>query len=203
MAKHASLVGIVLGGATFLAGCAPVFSDLQSAKLVGRDQVEVTPGYTGVFSEGEHVQDEFGLQFATGLADRVDLRVRYTHVEGVNVVGLGPKVSLLKDRIAVAVPVGFAFGSDVQSSKTWQIHPTLLLTAPVDRHVELNVSGKVLVPFSDSDTTVAFNVGLGLGNLERWAIRPEFGMLFDPGQSGHYTQFSIGFTYFGGPARKP
>src|SRR5262249_11892156 len=160
---------------------------------------EVTPSYTYVSSEGDHVQDEYGLQLATGLADRVDLRGRYDHVrvndEGVNVVALGPKVSLLKDRIAVAVPVGFAFGSGLQSSKTWEVPPTLLLTAPVDPHVELNVSGKVLVPFSEGDTTVAFNVGFGLGKLDRWAIRPEFGMLFDPGQSGHFSQFSIGFTY--------
>jgi hypothetical protein len=137
------------------------------------------------------------------LADRVDVRARYTHVEGVNEVALGPKLSLLQDRIGIALPVGFAFGGGVRSSKTWQTHPTLLLTAPVDRHFELNASGKVLVPFSEGDTLVAFNVGLGVGDLDRWAIRPEFGMLFEPGQGGHFSQFSVGVTYVGGARKKP
>ena len=182
-------------------GCAPVFSDFQSAKLVGRDRVEVTPSFSSVSvsgNNGGHVQDEYGLQLATGVLDRVDLRARYVHVEGVNVLGFGPKIGLVKDKVALAVPVGFAFGKDVDSGKSWAVHPTLLLTAPVNSHMELNASTKGLIPLSSGggDTLVAVNVGGGFGNLERWAIRPEVGFLFDPGKSGHYTQFGVGLTLF-------
>jgi hypothetical protein len=188
------------------AGCAPVFSDFQSAKLVGRDRVEVTPSASSVsFSgdDGGHVQDEFGLQVGKGVLDRLDLRARYVHVEGIHGVGFGPKIALVKDRLALAIPVGFAFGEDVEVGKSWTVHPTLLLTQPVTRRLELNASAKVLIPLSeDNENLVAFNVGLGFGNLERWAIRPEIGLLFDPGESGHFTQFGLGFTIFAGK-RKP
>ena len=184
-------------------GCAPVFSDFQSAKLVGRDRVEVTPSYSSVSlsgTDGGHVQNEYGLQLATGVLDRVDLRARYVRVEGVNVLGFGPKISLVKDKVALAVPVGFAFGKDVDSGKSWAVHPTVLLTAPVNSHVELNASAKGLIPVSSGggDRLFAVNVGAGFGNLEKWAIRPEVGLLFDPGKSGHYTQLGVGLTLFAG-----
>jgi hypothetical protein len=202
-----SLVSLViLGCASVLAArCAPVFSELQSAKLVGRDRVEITPSYSSISFSGEdggHVQDEYGLQMATGVTQRLDLRARYVHVEGVNVVGFGPKVSVVKDKVALAVPVGFAFGEDVDSGKSWAIHPTLLLTAPVNRHVELNASTKALIPFSEGDKLVALNLGAGFGALEQWAIRPEVGFLFNPGENGHFTQVSVAFTYFAGKKRQ-
>ena len=187
-------------------GCAPIFSDFQSAKLVGRERVEVTPSYSSVAasgSDGGHVQDELGLQIAHGLLDRLDLRGRYVRVEGVNVVGFGPKIGLVKDKVAVAIPVGFAFGKDVDSGKSWAAHPTLLLTEPVSPQVELTASTKALVPLSGGgDTTVAINIGAGLGKLETWAIRPEIGFLFDPGQKGHYTQVGVGLTVFAGKKKQ-
>jgi hypothetical protein len=188
----------LVGGTLVPIGCAPVFSDFQSAKLAGRERFEITPSASTVSVSGEdggHVQDEYGVQVATGVLDRLDLRARYVRAEGVNVV---------TDKVALAVPVGFAFGKDVESGKTWAVHPTLLLTGPVNPHVEVNGSIKGLIPLSKEggDTLVAFNVGLGLGNLEKWVIRPEVGFLFNPGESGHFTQFGIALTVFAG-GRKP
>jgi hypothetical protein len=203
-----------------VSACAPVFSDLQSAKLVGKGRVEVTPGFSSVSSSGaggcescgvqavgsgssSHVQNHAGLQLATGVDDKVDLRVRYEHVwvdegPGVNVLGLGPKVRLFKDYAALYVPVGFAFGGGIDSGETWAVHPTLLLTGQVHPSVEINWSAKYLVPFSEQagDNLLAFNLGLGLGPASgRWAVRPEFGWLIDPGDEGHFTQFSIGLSW--------
>ncbi len=182
-------------------GCAPVFSELQSAKLVGTRHVELTPSASTVsFSDSEgsdHVQNEVGVQVATGVHERVDLRARYTRVESVNVVGFGPKFGFVKDRLAIAVPVGFAFGSDVDSGNSLQVHPTLIATVPAARTVELNGSVKYLIPLSQDggDKLVALNFGLGLGP-ERWKIRPEVGFLINPGEEGHFTQFSLGFSFF-------
>jgi hypothetical protein len=179
--------------------CVPVFSDFQSAKLVGRDHVEVTPSASTVSSSSDgHVQDEFGLQFGTGVRDGMDLRAGYVHAAGVNGVGFGPKIAVVKDRLALALPVGFAFGEGVAISETWTAHPTLLLTQPVTRRLEVNASAKALIPLTDDldATLVAFNVGLGIGNLQKWAIRPEIGLLFDPGERGHFTQFGLGVTVF-------
>jgi hypothetical protein len=193
-------VSILLACAAVLPSCAPVFSDLQSAKLVGRGRVELTPSASTVSfaddGDTDHVQNHVGVQVATGVADRLDLRARYERVEGVNAVGAGPKLSLVKDKVAIYVPVGFAFGDDVASSESWQVHPTLLLTAPVSDRFELNGSAKYLYSFEeDTDGLVAFNVGAGLStNLEKWAIRPEVGILVNPGEEGHFTQFSLGVS---------
>ena len=179
--------------------CVPVFSDFQSAKLVGRDRVEVTPSASTVSSSDDgHVQDEFGLQVGTGVLDGMDLRAGYVHAAGVNGVGFGPKIAVVKDRLALALPVGFAFGEGVETSRTWTAHPTLLFTQPVTRRLEVNASAKALIPLTEDwgESLVAFNVGLGIGDLRRWAIRPEIGLLFDPGERGHFTQFGLGFTVF-------
>ena len=104
----------------------------------------------------------------------------------------------MTDWVAINVPVGFAFGEDLEVSDTWHIHPTLLLTLPISKYIEFNPSAKVLIPFqSEQETLVAFNLGIGVStNLERWAIRPEIGFLYNPGESGRFLHFSLGFTYF-------
>jgi hypothetical protein len=189
--------------------CAPTFSDLQSARLAGTERVELTGSYSyigaSVDGESEKVADQFGFQLATGIARSVDLRLRYERVAvddadvSSNVLGGGPKIRLVRDRVAFYLPIGFAFGDDIESSETWQIHPTLLGTLPVADQVEVNGSAKVLFPFeSDIDTTLAFNLGLGIGNFERLVLRPEVGFLINPGEDGHVRHFSIGLTYYAG-----
>lgn len=197
-------------------GCAPVFSEMQSAKLVGPGHVEVTPSFSSVSisSQGEskHLQNHFGIQAGLGVNRIMDFRLRYERISidvenfdpgttesiGINVIGFGPKFSLVKDRVAIYVPVGFAFGEDIEVSSTWQVHPTLLLTLPISKYIEFNPSAKVLIPFkSEQETFVVFNLGIGVStNLERWVIRPEIGFLYNPGESGHFMHLSLGFTYF-------
>jgi hypothetical protein len=210
--RRASISGLL--ACAGLSACAPVFSDLQSARLVGRDRVEVTASASRVSVSSEElddgddidVTDQFGVQVATGLTDWMDARLRFERVElkdaggdevgGVNVLGLGPKFQIVKDRVAAYLPVGLAFGEDVDASETWQFHPTLLLTLPAHRNVEMNASAKCLIPLrGELDNVVAFNFGLGLGRLESWAIRPEVGFLINPGESGHFTHFSLGVSF--------
>ena len=149
-----------------------------------------------------HMQTHVGIQVAVGVAEQADLRFRYENVSvtddgpSVSVVSFGPKISLAKNYVAAFVPIGFAFGSDVEVSETRAVHPTLLLTAPLHRSVELNASAKYLLPLAkDNENLVAFNFGLGLGpNLDRWVLRPEVGFLTNPGEEGHFTHFSLGLT---------
>lgn len=189
-------------------GCAPTFSDLQSARLVGPGRLEVTPSYSYVQvaadGEREKLQQNFGVQLATGVSERVDARARYEIVKigakYVSIVGAGPKLGFGSDRAALYTPIGFAFGSEIEASKTFQIQPTLLLTFPVNRNVEVNAGGKALVWFDRSnEDLLAFNLGLGLSqDLEEWAFRPEAGVMVNPGESGSFWHFSVGFTRFVG-----
>jgi hypothetical protein len=203
---------MILGvSVVFLAYCVvPPFSDLQSAKLVGKGRIELTPGFSSVSvtaeGESQHVQNNFGIQAGYGVSKSLDFRLRYERIQldtgedesyGLNVLGFGPKFSVVKDWVAIFLPVGFAFGSDVEVSKTWQFQPTLLFTVPFNKNIELNTSAKGLIWFqSGYDSLVAFNLGFGLSSdLDKWAIRPEIGFLIDPGEKGHYMHISIGFNY--------
>ena len=186
--------------------CAPVFSDLQSAKLVGKGNFETTPSFTTtsqtVDGETDHIQNHFGFQLGYGLSKRVDLRARYEYIgvdkdiwdANANVFGFGPKVSLLKDRIAVYVPIGFAFGGDATYVDDLELQPTLLFTIPAGRYIEINPSAKAII---GDEFLCAFNLGLGLStNLNKYVIRPEYGILLNPGESGRAGQFSVGATIY-------
>ncbi|HQU71054.1 MAG TPA: hypothetical protein PKV71_06630 [Calditrichia bacterium] len=56
---------------------------------------------------------------------------------------------------------------------------------------------ETLIPIGnpDLDVLVAFNLGLGISSdLNRWALRPEVGYLFNPGENGHYFHWSLGVS---------
>ncbi len=194
-----------------LSGC--VTSDLQSARLVGPGKFEITPSYTmGSLSgngETERTTNQFGIQVATGLTPRIDLRLRYEYIdiapereEGFNILGFGPKFGLVEDRLAVHMPVGFAFGGNVDdSSESWMFRPTVLFTHTINDHAEITTAGKGVIWLTedDIDPLLGANLGLGLSaDLDRWVVRPEFGFLKDPGEEGTLWHWSVGFTLFPG-----
>ena len=178
---------------------------------MGPGRFEVTPNYSSAnFSEdgeSEKLQNHFGVQVATGLTPRADLRLRYEYISlvdngdsGVSVLGAGPKFGLVEDRVAIYAPVGFAFGDDIESGDTWQFQPTVLFTYPFHNYAEATASGRGVIWLGeDRDNFVGANLGLGLSpDLDRWAVRPEVGFLKNPGEEGTAWQWSVGFTIFFG-----
>lgn len=215
--RNAMVVFALAGMLAFVTGCVAPFSDLQSARLLGKGNVEVTPSYTSVSvsDEGqtEHIQNHFGAQIGFGLAKFMDLRLRYEHISAtidtesvsVNVLGFGPKFRLAKKWLAFYVPIGFAFGGDVENGgDSWQVHPTLLATLPIAKFLEINPSAKVMIPFKSdaADTLFAFNLGLAISSdVTKWAIRPEIG--FCTGSvSGTFMQISVGLSLGSGLFKK-
>lgn len=203
----------VMGASTALvlmvaAGCVAPFSEMQSARTVGPGNTEITPSYSHVrFSEGdenEKLQDDFGIQVAMGVNEQLDIRARYEMIrlsdaddsETFHTLGAGPKIALVEDRAAFYAPVGLGFGGGIEVSESVQIQPTLLFTIPVSRQIEINPSAKAQIWLNnDADNLLAFNLGLGLGpDLARWAIRPEVGLLINPGEDGQVWHFSIGVS---------
>lgn len=186
--------------------CAPVFSELQSARLVGKGNVDITPSYSTVNfaedGESDGVQNHIGIQSSIGISEKVDLRLRFEHIwlkdensYNEQVFGVGAKFSLVKDRIALYTPIGFAV-SDV--AETLEFQPTLLFTVPlVANQVDLNPSVKYIIPFcSGCEGLIAVNLGVGIGkDVTRTAFRAEYGLLYNPGESGRYGQFTVGFTH--------
>ena len=192
--------------AALASGCAAPFADLQGARTAGRGNVEVTGSFSSVHysAEGEsgETQREYTGQLAAGYSDGTDWRFRYTHIGppdggegGINVFGVGPKFASAGQRFAVALPVGFAYGEDIEVADTFQFHPTLLFTIPSGRNFETNLSGKILVPLSGGSSGFAANLGFGVSpNLDRWALRPEIGVLTYPEGEGYFYHLSVGLS---------
>lgn len=199
---------VIAGLIIFLQSCAPVFSELQSARTAGKNRVELTPSFSAVsFSDFEDlafpfpVQYHAGVQAAYGITSKIDLRVRYEYIwmdmedlgeDGISVIGIGPKFGILKDRIAFSLPVGGAIGLE----NSWQLHPTLLFTIPaVKDKFDITIAPKYLLTLNErSNGMPAANLGFAISNnLNRWAIRPEYGILFSP-LDGPYNHFSLGFS---------
>jgi hypothetical protein len=180
-------------------------ADHQSAALLPARKAELTPSvsYVSFSSEGEteHVQTHFGLRAAYGISPRFELRGMFEHVaiedsdEGTNVIALGPKISLVRDRVALYAPVVVVTGGGVESSETWTAVPTLLVNAVTSRTFELTPSLKAFVPLTgdDRDVFVGLHLGAGISNdLSRCALRPEVGMVRNPGEKGTAWGFSMG-----------
>ncbi len=185
-----------------------IFSNQQSAWTLKPGQIAIG----GIFSSvswhhggnSAHAWNAYSVSLGFGLAQNIELCARYEYLDpkydqGVSAVSFGPKISFLKNIVAVYVPLEFAFGNDnFDVSDTWNVQPTLLATFPLGRQFELTPSVKALIPFkSGSDTLLAVNMGFGVFALEnkRLLIRPEFGILVNPGESGSYWQFSVGVSY--------
>ncbi|MFC1713505.1 hypothetical protein ACFL6S_07555 [Candidatus Poribacteria bacterium] len=196
----------------FLAGCAAPFSDLQSAKLVGKSKAEATPSFSSAHYSDDantgtrHVQNHYGIQAAYGMSSKVDFRLRFEHIilekEGedpFNVIGFGPKIAIVEDVAALNLPFGFALRDEIDISETWEFHPTLIFTPLSANQFEINTSAKALIPLNrkNSDVLIAFNLGAGLStDIEKWAIRPELEILLNPGEDGHFMHFSIGLAIY-------
>jgi hypothetical protein len=208
MVVHTTAMLFLIG---WLAGCAPVFSELQSARTVGKNRFEVTPAYSAAYASfkdedinGDKVQSHIGVRANYGLTSRLDIGLRFERIwpteaeldEGVSIIGVSAKMALLENRVAVSLPLGRGLGED--SKESWQLHPTLLLTLPaVPDKVDITLAPKYLLTFcEDCEDLFAVNIGLALSNdLNKWAIRPEYGLLYNPGEKGHYSQFSLGITF--------
>lgn len=198
---------------TLFTGCISTFSELQGARVLGKGRFEVTPSYTATDwrakDDHDEIDDRIGIQTAFGVSDDVDWRVRYERVEpssfdGFNVVAAGPKFYLSESRLgdivlrtALYTPIGFAFGSGLDVGDTVEFHPTSLASLELDHRIEINGSAKVLI--RKGDEFIAFNVGASLGHdLDRLVLRPEIGILLNPGEDGYYTHFSVGASYMFG-----
>jgi hypothetical protein len=188
---------------------AQLYFDLQSARTAGARNLEVTPGYSAIFfrSEGdsEFLYNQIGVQAAYGISNFVDMRFSYERLfaynwtsGGLNFISFGPKIRLVRDRIAFFMNLATGFGNEVETKDFWLMYPTLLFTLPLSQYVELNPSVRGLFFFDKySDTLLSASLGLGISpNLDKWVLRPEIGILANPGDPGSALQVGLGVTWY-------
>lgn len=202
---HPFLAVILMTMISFPA-CLPVYSEMQSARVVGKGKTEIAPHYTFTeeLRENEPMnQEHIAVQFAHGLSDRVDVRARVENVDGHTIIGLGPKFQLdQKGKFALNL-IG---GASLESETSFQLHPSLIMSIPiVENSIEFTAAPKMIIPIcSGCNSFYATNFNLALGkDIRKLAIRPEYGFAFKPGDEDLIGQFSLGISAtFGGNGKK-
>ncbi|MEQ9264835.1 MAG: hypothetical protein RLN81_06410 [Balneolaceae bacterium] len=187
--------------------CVTIFSEFQSADTLGKGNTEITPAASIVnFSndgESDHIQTNMGVQVGYGVSEVTDLRFRFeapsygddlSTFGEIFAVGFGPKIQLIEDKVAAYMPLGFAFGEDIETSETFEIHPSVLMTFPINETTELNPSMKLIMPFDDRDAALALNLGVGFWN-DNIGLRPEIGIMksLEEGD-GTFVHFGVGLS---------
>ena len=200
--------------------CAPITSDMQSAKTAGQGGIEMTMNVGSlemdsddemVESEGS-VQDNFGVSFAYGITDKIDVRARLESIEVPSIEGeevempsyslmsFGIKYGILEDRLAFYLPYS-SYNTDEEGIDPANlIAPTRLYTTTLGDAFELTPSLKYLVPLGDiaedNDPGLAYNLGFGYQLFGKFTLRGEWGQ-YIPGGDGEtiFSQTSLGLTY--------
>jgi hypothetical protein len=204
-----TLAPVLALSAVILAACVG-FGDYQSARLAGPGNTQLTPAAAVTwFDSGdqtERASHHLGIRVTRGVSPGFDLLggVEYAGTKEAGrarwVIGAGPKVSVVQDRLALWVPIGALFGEGVQTGRTWQTNPTLLLTVDAAPELEVTPSIKALVPLHPErrgEYLLVLNLGLGWtppGGA--WTLRPEGGIIWDPDAAGdgRVWHFGMGAT---------
>ena len=203
MMRHTRLGCAVLLVCLFGSACAPMFTD---ARMLRYGQVEITPSVSPGFVSGngqtDHVWNDFGVRAQFGFSDRVNLGLGFNRTQlaienpdsfGFNTVAFGPKVSLVPDRLAVALPVTVFLTEELNADERWQLHPTVLMTVPINERVDFNPAVRLLVPVCDQcETSIAFHAGFGFRTGRHLILRPEAVFIVNPGEEVVSWTFGLG-----------
>jgi len=98
------------------------------------------------------------------------------------------------------VPFSVSFGEGIEVRESWQMHPTALFTVPIGTDVDFNPSVRLLIPFCSEcdvgDVLIGVNAGVGLRLplAMRPTVRPETGIVINPGESGVIWVFGVGVS---------
>jgi hypothetical protein len=190
-----------------LNGCY-VYSAFQGARVLEPGKVSVTPSAAFLSfhdNESDNMTNNFGVQGAVGLPANLNLGVRYEYmatvdneyVDGYNYLDFNLKAALIKDVLAISIPVGFFYGEHIEEEESWQINPAVLISAPLMQNLNFNVSGRYLIFLDeDADNLLAFNTGFGI-RVPNTGVEfmPEIGFLFNPGEDGNFFHYGLGIGF--------
>ena len=201
--------------------CAPITSEMQSAKTLGKSGIEISLNSGKVSMESESSDDEMeldidgevqnnsGASFAYGVTDDIDFRLRYENIEitampsevAFSMLSLGVKYGILEDQLALFLPYTMYINDDDSTDAAKVISPTLLYTHTLKDKYEVTPSFKYILPVGDTaddnDPGIAYNLGFGYHINDKFTLRGEWGQ-FIPSESEDDAKFShttFGLTY--------
>lgn len=174
----------------------------ESARMLPKGEVEIKGAFTharvNFEGESEKLDNGLGVAVGYGVSEKFNVKLRYEHFsnEGsANFACIGPKLAIVQDRIAAALPIGLYFD---EGETEWVASPMFLFTLPNASNTfeaTLGIRGDKIFE-EDTDWLVGFNLGLGISkDLSRWAIRPDIGIAFSPGNEDTYLTFGLAASY--------
>jgi len=184
-----------------------VMSNYQSAKTIGKGNIEGTASYTNYsYSEEDLREDDdsfnynsIGIQGAYGVSEKFDAGLRYELVlseeNNVSHFALSGKYNIIENLLSAFLPVGMYFGEDIEMGETFHMRPTLLGNIDLNDNIELTPSLGYAIAFN-SDYNSYLQVGLGsgikIGSLDALSFRPEIGLSFNGKNAGKEIIFNGG-----------
>lgn len=203
---------------------APVNNHFEKAGTLQKGNVELSGHFTSysarVEGESEAANDNVGFRFGYGISDKFDLKLRYERLipaissdefKGANYLSVVPKFSLKKNKIAFLLPLSYYFYKITDEEgvtakeHVYSVAPHFLFTH-TNKSNQIDLTGGVKGDFvfnGGSDFLLGASVGAGFSkDLSKWAIRPEIGFQFFPGDEGSYMNYGLGFQWII-PSKKP
>lgn len=202
---------VLFAGACLWTGCfVPPSANLQSARTMEREKVRLTPYWNAITETGpdsEKLADEFGILAGVGMGHGTELQVRYdriqlagTGADGYNFTSLGPKFSFANQHLAFLIPVGIYYGSGISAGETFQLHPGLIGTMPLEEFAEFSLATRLfLAPSNSVDEWFVLNFNVGFSNdTSRWAIIPEVGVSWNLSQDNQdpLINYGVALAYY-------
>lgn len=185
----------------FIAGCfSPINSTYESARTLEKGQFEFQGSFSKYYGNNfqdtvENLNDNLGFGVGYGISDKFDLKFRYEYFdtktrvqffdqeynfESYNYLELGGKFQLQEDKMALLIPIGvyyYEYEPGLTGSLV-NMEPRFIITLSGNNNFETNIIPKATILYGGDGAAVIPGINLGFGissNLDRWAIRPEFG----------------------------
>lgn len=161
--------------------------------------------------ETESSSNSYGLRTGYGLGDEFDIKFSWISQNStydflddlkVNYFVFTPKYSIGDGKLAFAVPIGIVtskYGEGDREHETY-VTPQVLFNYPFSDIIEAGINARYIIPFvEDTDNLIGIDVGVGIsGDLSQWVVRPELGLVFNPGEEGIFLSPGVSFSYFVG-----
>jgi hypothetical protein len=196
-----------------ISGCiavAPINSTFEGARTLKEGQVELG-GNISTYSisedkESTTVNQNFGFRTGIGITDRFTIRGRYerlmlsypdeeTGIDAVNYFDIGIKYAFAPEVFSGALTLSryWANGESFEF-----IGPKLIVSAPINNKIEptFALKGDFCLKKDSEINLIGINIGVGFSSdLDKWAIRPEFGFMKQFNNTGSYMTWGVGFNY--------
>ena len=200
---------------------APVHSSFEKAGTLGKGNVELSGSFSryivGANGESEPINKNLGFRAGYGISDKVDIKLRYENLMlnekipdvdfKASYFSVIPKINFIPGRLSLFVPLSMYRFKTVESGNTYKsssysIAPHLISTF-TSKSNTADISPSLNVEYlfdtekgSEGSFLMGFNLGAGFSSdLRKWAVRPEVGYLFKPGEQGHIWNYGIALQF--------